>query len=338
MHARTRSRTRLAMDESLAQLAEAINNMNVRPSRLPPPPVCSGQNIDLFFTQFEKFAGTNYGDDRDVWLQLLPEYLSDEPKQIVRAYGADRTYTYVKSQLVELFTNNALASRGNAYSRFFAASREIGETLRCFGIRLSTLATKIDASVEGKDVLVRSKFMGSLKPDVANQLKVHLTHLDACPTAKLIKMASALEDLNSDTAGAFAVSHMEEDVHVIRQNRQSEPPYSSAISNMKCFSCGRAGHLKRNCPLPNRETKWENVECFRCGKRGHFARNCGQYSSGGSQHSGEHTCVFCGGKHLMSNCDAFKQVCMSCSFCGDTNHRSVQCNHNPAKDHINQGN
>ena len=263
--------------------------------------------------------------------------MSGEPKQIVKAFDSDRTYHFVKAQLIELFTSSRSISRGDAYSNFFTATREVGETLRCFGIRLSTLAGKIDATIEGKDVLIRSKFISSLRPDVANQLKINLIPLDTVSIEKLVKMAAALEDLNINNSGsALQVSADESEVDIIRQVRQKGPtnPNPNANSGLKCYACGDIGHFRRDCVNQRRE----DVECYKCGRQGHFARNCERVITNKKQYGDSPVCVFCGGKHLMSKCNEFRRVCMSCSFCGDTSHRSVECSMNPAKNHHNQGN
>ena len=47
----------------------------------------------------------------------------------------------------------------------------------------------------------------------------------------------------------------------------SKPP---AITQCKCFTCGRPGHLARECRCN------QDIECFCCGAKGHLARNCWQ--------------------------------------------------------------
>lgn len=46
--------------------------------------------------------------------------------------------------------------------------------------------------------------------------------------------------------------------------------HSSRGAMSRCFKCGQAGHLARNC----RSSVTSQIECFKCGQKGHIARNC----------------------------------------------------------------
>ena len=39
-----------------------------------------------------------------------------------------------------------------------------------------------------------------------------------------------------------------------------------------CHTCGKRGHMSRNCPSNVNKTK--NFTCFRCGKKGHVRAEC----------------------------------------------------------------
>lgn len=312
---RSRKRKFLEMsDETLNSLAEAISRVHI--SRVPPPAMCTGTGIREFFIRFERFAYSSFGDDADIWIQVLPDYLSGEAKSIALAHGENASYRIVKEKLMNIFNQ---ANRNDAYTNFFSAKREYAETLRCYSIRLQALAGRVDATADGRMVLVRSKLMNGLAPRVADQLKVQLCHMDTCSIDTFVKVASTIESIESGKT-----SMVIEDINAI--SRQDTNP-----SQIKCYDCGEIGHVKRNCP----KNKQKEFRCFRCNKTGHFARNCN--SIGGYQDSrttrGQSSahCLFCGGEHLMKECREFRESCMICCFCGDSTHKSFQCSRNPSR-------
>ena len=188
------------VEQVLTDLADAIGRMSL--AKVPPPNLCSGPNINDFFDSYERFIFSNYGSDVDIQRQLLPQYLSGEPRDIVNAYGSDGTYRDIKAKLVALFAPD-IASRGSAYSEFSSASRKANETLRCFAIRLENLVSKVDASREGREVLLKSKFINSLAPDVGDKLKVQLSHVDRVTLDTLVKVASTLEYVDRKDNNCF---------------------------------------------------------------------------------------------------------------------------------------
>lgn len=42
----------------------------------------------------------------------------------------------------------------------------------------------------------------------------------------------------------------------------------------KCFTCGKAGHLSRNCPNKKFAASRSPIKCFVCGEEGHIKRDC----------------------------------------------------------------
>ena len=54
---------------------------------------------------------------------------------------------------------------------------------------------------------------------------------------------------------------------------------------MKCYACGKLGHISRECTAPNGgPLNTAGKTCYRCGETGHISRECNQ---GQNEVSGE---------------------------------------------------
>jgi cellular nucleic acid-binding protein len=46
---------------------------------------------------------------------------------------------------------------------------------------------------------------------------------------------------------------------------------------MKCYACGKLGHISRECTAPNGgPLNTAGKTCYRCGETGHISRECNQ--------------------------------------------------------------
>ncbi|XP_077514701.1 uncharacterized protein LOC144125308 [Amblyomma americanum] len=59
-----------------------------------------------------------------------------------------------------------------------------------------------------------------------------------------------------------------------RFGKDRTPPLTNERGQFKCYSCGRFGHISRDCPEERHEMK-----CLRCGKSGHTQRHCSMSQS-----------------------------------------------------------
>jgi len=53
---------------------------------------------------------------------------------------------------------------------------------------------------------------------------------------------------------------------------------------MKCYACGKLGHISRDCTAPNGGplNSEGSKTCYRCGEVGHISKNCTQAETNGA--------------------------------------------------------
>jgi cellular nucleic acid-binding protein len=51
---------------------------------------------------------------------------------------------------------------------------------------------------------------------------------------------------------------------------------------MKCYACGKLGHISRDCTAPNGgPLNTAGKTCYQCGEAGHISRDCPQKNTNG---------------------------------------------------------
>ena len=123
--------------------------------------------MEEFFFQFERFANSTYGYDLSTHLQVLPNYLEGEAKDIAFAFGPSASYQTVKDRIISDASKQRYMKPVFALADFFEMKRRPNESLSVFSIRLETAASKliqVDSSCK-KDI-VQQMFLESLAPTV----------------------------------------------------------------------------------------------------------------------------------------------------------------------------
>ena len=60
-------------------------------------------HIEIFFAHFEKYCNHINKEDQKAWVQVLPDYLTGEPKRLALEFCLEANYDSVKQKLVEKY-------------------------------------------------------------------------------------------------------------------------------------------------------------------------------------------------------------------------------------------
>ena len=235
-----------------------------------------------WFKRFEVCAAANSWDDAKKLLRL-PTLLKGRAWAIFDSLGEDSTDTYahLKNALLQRLNpdteEDRLAARELLSKRKLQEGREsIDEVARDLEKLLDKASPGLP--VEVRDTELRFYLINALPERVAFQLKL-------LPKVNFVETISKARELcliysRTNTAEHVNPVHLTEEPNrfdrmeatlqtlseqlLALNTRRQDPP--------RCFSCGKYGHVARNCRA--RRGVPIAVTCFKCGIRGHLARHC----------------------------------------------------------------
>ena len=231
---------------ALGELSTAIKTMNCLSVPLP----CNFDknyyhSIEDFFYFFEKYCLSIYGNDKLSWLQVLPNFLVGEPRNIVQSFGLGKNLMYdlVRDRLIRELNIQDISC--NEYSQFIATRRSGNESVTCFMIRLEIMAGKTpNIDNANKQSLVRFKFLSSLSTDMGKLLNVHAGHLDSISNEQIARLVVNLEQQEVSIGKQIN----DESCELLVESYAISPTDThKPVKRIKCFRCGIFGHIRPTC-------------------------------------------------------------------------------------------
>ena len=145
------------MEEVLAALNGTLERLGA--NRVPPPAIYSGTtSITTFFTQFEAYCKSIYGEEHASWLQILPTFMDGESRSMVQAFGSGGNITYevVKERVQAELQRRTLGT--NTITDFYGATKRASESLLCYSIRLQSLTGRLEDIPDAhKRLMIKTK-------------------------------------------------------------------------------------------------------------------------------------------------------------------------------------
>ncbi|AHA33799.1 gag protein [Human immunodeficiency virus 1] len=216
------------------------------------------------------------------WDRLHPVHAGPvAPGQMREPRGSDIAgTTSTLQEQIGWMTNNPPIPVGEIYKRWIILG--LNKIVRMYS-PVSILDIKQGPKEPFRDYVDR--FYKTLRAEQASQdvknwmtetLLVQNANPDCKTILKALGPAATLEEMMTACQGVGGPSHkarvlaeaMSQATNVNAAIMMQRGKYTGPRKSIKCFNCGKEGHLARNCKAPRKKG------CWKCGKEGHQMKDC----------------------------------------------------------------
>ena len=174
--------------------SNACHHFTVPPPRKYEANNSSYHSIEDFFFYYENYAAYQYGVNRYVWLQILPEFLGGFVKEVVLEHGlgVNVDYERVKAKVVVLAKHPTDIEQWQ--HNFLNLSRDASEPVTSFVGRLEIKVASFPGMPDSmRRGLVRERLLRLLPDNVIEYLRATLGTLEEVATLELAQLVQLYE-------------------------------------------------------------------------------------------------------------------------------------------------
>jgi len=275
----------MAAIEVNEMLVQALTAMRPVIGELPSFSGASNALPEEFTTKFKQYANVN-GWDEEKMMQVVPLCLKDSALTWFDSLDEDSEerveWESFKNALINRYHDKSKDL--NNFQLFSTRKQKYKEDVQTYITEMKKLARNVrDKSLLNESVKVMI-ILNNLLPNI--KLNIQLSEIP--------RTVAALESRAIIVENAYNSMESEEKSHNNNRfgNRNSKnrnkgnsgKQHDGAAGGVTdkhdvvCYGCGEPGHIKPNCPNPNKQkevgTGKKEVECYSCKKAGHISRNC----------------------------------------------------------------